>query len=74
MSTDRQHVCSHREHDRHLVLMDAARSRARELRDQALDELWLDTGAAARRSLRSATRLAQRLARHALIRNAGGRA
>lgn len=45
-------------------LMDAARRRASELRREAIDQFWGDAGLAAASALRSAARLASRLARH----------
>ena len=53
-------------------LIDAARMRADELRREAVDEFWLDTGDAARRALRSTNRFAQSLARHARMRATHG--
>ena len=49
-------------------MMETAKKRAAELRSEAIDDFWADAGAAARRALRSATRLAQSLARHDRLR------
>ena len=49
-------------------LMDAAKARAHELRDEALQELWNETGDATRRMVRAANRLAHSLARHMRLR------
>ncbi len=49
-------------------LMDAARSRAAQLREQAIADFWDDAGAAARRALRASRRFAASLARHAALR------
>lgn len=45
-------------------LMETAKKRASELRGDAIDDIWSGAGDAARRALRSATRLAGSLARH----------
>ena len=52
-------------------LMETAKKRAAELRGDAIDALWSDAGTAARQALRSATRLAHRIARHARLRHLG---
>ena len=49
-------------------LMETAKKRAAELRGDAIDEFWTGAGQAARRALRSATRLAASLARHSKLR------
>ena len=49
-------------------MMETARKRASELRSEAIDDFWSGAGAAARRALRSATRLANNMARHARLR------
>lgn len=49
-------------------LMETAKKRASELRDEAATELWNDAGEAARRALRAATRLAHAIARHQRVR------
>jgi len=49
-------------------LMETARKRAAELRSDAINDFWSDAGTAARRALRSATRLAHSIARHARLR------
>lgn len=49
-------------------LMETAQKRAAELRSEAIDEFWSDAGTVARRALRSATRLAHSIARHARLR------
>jgi hypothetical protein len=49
-------------------MIDAAKLRARRLREEAISEFWSDAGEAARRAQRSARRLASSLARHARLR------
>lgn len=49
-------------------MMETAKKRASELRAEAIDDFWLGAGDAARRALRSANRLAHRIARHAQVR------
>ena len=49
-------------------MMETAKKRASELRDDAINDFWSGAGEAARRALRSATRLAQRIARHERLR------
>ena len=63
------HVHNASEHDH---LMDAAKARAHELRDEALQDVWTGTGDAARGVLRAANRLAHSLARHARLRRRQG--
>ena len=46
-------------------MMETAKKRASELRAEAIDDFWRDAGDAARQALRSATRLAHSMARHA---------
>jgi hypothetical protein len=50
-------------------LMETAKKRALELRNDAIDDFWSGAGDAARRALRSATRLAHSIARHARLRH-----
>ena len=52
----------------HEFLMQAAKARANELRDQAIGEFVVAAGDQARRALRAANRLAHSLARHARLR------
>jgi hypothetical protein len=49
-------------------MMETAKKRAVELRAEAIDDFWRDAGDAARRALRSATRLAHSMARHNRLR------
>lgn len=49
-------------------LLDAARLRAQQLREEAIADVWSGTGEAAKQALRSAQRLAASLARHARLR------
>ena len=49
-------------------MMETAKKRASELRDEAINDFWSGAGDAARRALRSATRLAHRIARHERLR------
>jgi hypothetical protein len=46
------------------AMMAAAKACAPRLREQAIDALWHEAGAASRRSLRAMTRLARALVRH----------
>ncbi|MHB1198296.1 MAG: hypothetical protein ACYCZ6_01810 [Polaromonas sp.] len=48
-------------------LMDAAKARAAQLRSEAIEGFWNETGHAAGRALRAANRLAHSLARHARL-------
>jgi hypothetical protein len=50
-------------------LMETAKKRASHLREEAIDDFWSGAGSAALGALRSATRLAQSLARHARLRH-----
>lgn len=50
------------------LLMEAARRRSHELRQQAFDEFWAGLAFHAARPARSAARLARSLARHARLR------
>ena len=56
----------------HYALMDAAKARANELRDEALNAFWNDAGERARRALRAASRFAYSLKRHARLRRQHG--
>ncbi len=49
-------------------LMETAKKRASELRGDAIDDFWAAGGAAARQAVRSTSRLAHRIARHARLR------
>ena len=49
-------------------LMETAKKRASQLRGDAIDDFWSGAGVAARQALRSATRLANSIARHARLR------
>jgi hypothetical protein len=49
-------------------IIQAARSRAQQLREQAIGEFWSGSADGARQALRSAQRLARSLARHARLR------
>ena len=49
-------------------LMETAKKRASELRGDAIDDLWAGAGEGARHALRSASRLAHSIARHARLR------
>jgi hypothetical protein len=49
-------------------LMEAAKQRASQLRGDAIDDFWSGAGESARHALRSATRLAHSIARHARLR------
>lgn len=53
-------------------LLDGAKARAAQLRQEAIAEFWSDSGDAARKALRSAQRLAHSLARHARLRGRQG--
>ncbi len=53
-------------------LMDAAKTRALQLRNEAIKDFWNETSLAAGRVLRSANRLAHSLARHARLRKQQG--
>ena len=53
-------------------LMDSAKSRAEQLRQEAISDFWDRGGEAARQALRSARRFAQSLARHQRLRNRQG--
>ena len=50
-------------------LMETAKKRASELRGDAIDDFWSSAGDGARQALRSATRLAHSIARHARLRH-----
>jgi hypothetical protein len=65
MKTHSSHLS---DHDR---LIDAAKRRSAQLRREAVDGFWNDAGDAARNTLRSAVRLASRLARHSRLRGQG---
>ncbi|MEO5672934.1 MAG: hypothetical protein ABIR26_19770 [Ramlibacter sp.] len=49
-------------------MMETAKKRASELRNEAIDDMWSGAGEAARQAVRSATRLAHRIARHVQVR------
>ncbi len=49
-------------------LLDAAKARANALREQAMQDLWNETGDALRTASRAANRLAHSLARHLRLR------
>ena len=49
-------------------LLDGAKVRARELREQAIDDFWSHRGSEACRALRSANRLGRGLVRHNRLR------
>ncbi len=51
------------------ALLDAARRRSHELRQQALDDFWHGLASGATQAARSAERLARSLVRHARLRN-----
>lgn len=53
-------------------LMDSAKARALQLRSEAVEDFWNETGYAARRALRTANRFAHSLARHARLRQRQG--
>ena len=56
----------------HYALMDAAKARADELRDEAMDAFWDASAEHARQALRAANRFAHSLARHAHLRRQHG--
>lgn len=56
----------------HYALMDAAKARANELRDEALDAMWNEAGERIRLALRAANRFAHSLARHRQLRRQHG--
>jgi hypothetical protein len=49
-------------------LLETAKKRASQLRGDAIDDFWSGAGTTARQALRSATRLAHSIARHARLR------
>jgi hypothetical protein len=49
-------------------MMETAKKRASQLRGEAIDDFWSGAGATARQALRSATRLANSIARHGRLR------
>lgn len=53
-------------------LLDAAKLRAQQLREEAIADFWSGSGEAARQALRSAQRLAASLARRARLRDQQG--
>ena len=50
-------------------LMETAKKRASQLRSDAIDDFWTGAGEGARHALRTATRLAHSIARHARLRH-----
>lgn len=52
----------------HYAMVEAAKARARALREESLDRFWDDAGARALQGLRAARRLAGSLARHVRLR------
>jgi hypothetical protein len=52
----------------HAFLLQAAKARANELREQAIDDFFAAAGDGARRALRAANRFAHSLVRHARLR------
>ena len=54
------------------AIMAAAKARANQLRDEALDDVWQGAGHACARGLRAVTRLSHALARHAHLRQHTG--
>ncbi|MES2975717.1 MAG: hypothetical protein V4757_19010 [Pseudomonadota bacterium] len=54
------------------AIMAAARARANQLRDEAMDDAWQGARDASSRGMRTVTRLAHALARHARLRQRAG--